>query len=187
MTRGSVRDHISLAIVEAAAAVFAEQGDSASMSDVAEAAGIGRATLYRYFASREDLLRALSAAAVDDASARLVAADLDLVPVPEALARMARAMVACGITFSVIVDEPKYIDRDDMAHRVGRPIRAVLRRGMDDGTIRDDLPLEVVAHLWGGLLSGAIRSIGELDNGVERAGAAVTSLFLDGAAGPSAR
>jgi AcrR family transcriptional regulator len=186
MTRGSVRDHIASAILEAAAAVIAEQGDSASMSDVAEAAGIGRATLYRYFASREDLLRALSAAAVDDASARLAAADLDLVPVPEALARMARAMLACGTTFSVIVDEPQYIDRDDLLRRVGQPIRAVLRRGMDDGTLRDDLPLEVLAQLWGGLLSGAIRSIGELDNGVERAGAAVSSLFLHGAEGPTA-
>jgi hypothetical protein len=57
---------------------------------------------------------------------------------------------------------------------------------MDDGTLRDDLPLEVLAQLWGGLLSGAIRSIGELDNGVERAGAAVSSLFLHGAEGPTA-
>jgi TetR/AcrR family transcriptional repressor of mexCD-oprJ operon len=181
MSRGTVRDHISSAILEAAANVISVQGESASMADVAGAAGIGRATLYRYFASREDLLRALATAAVDDASARLTAADLDSVPVAEALARVARAMVACGLKFSVLIDEPQYIDREDVDRRVGGPVRAVLRRGVEDGTLRHDLPMEVLVQLWGGLLAGAFRSMGELDNSVESASAAVISMFLQGA------
>jgi len=184
MTRGMVRDRFSSSILEAAARVLSEHGAAASMSDVAEAAGIGRATLYRYFASREDLLRALSVAAVDDANARLVAADLDSVPVPEALARVARALVACGVTFAVITDEPQYLDREDLTRRVGGLVRAVLHRGIDDGTLRDDLPLDALYQLWGGLLMGASRSLGPLEHSIERAGAAATSLFLEGASRP---
>lgn len=176
----SVRDLVAAAILDAAAAVIAEHGEAASMADVAEAAGVGRATLYRYFASREDLLRALTKAAIDDASARLVDADLEHVAVPEALARMARALVVSGSKFIVIMDDPQHIDPDEVEHRVGDPLRAVLRRGMEDGTIRRDLPVEVLARLWGGLLVSTIQSMRAFDIGVERASAAMISVFLHG-------
>jgi len=43
-------------VVEAAAAVFAERGMETSVEHVAERAGVGRATVYRSFRSREHLL-----------------------------------------------------------------------------------------------------------------------------------
>jgi TetR/AcrR family transcriptional repressor of mexCD-oprJ operon len=175
-----VRDHVSAAILDAAASVIAEHGEAASMADVAEAAGVGRATLYRYFASREDLMRALTKAAIDDASGRLVDADLENVPVPEALARLARVLVVSGFKFIVIMDEPHLIDHDEAERGVGDPLRAVLRRGVEDGTIRRDLPVEVLAQLWGGLLVSTIRSMRQFDIGVERASAAMSSVFLHG-------
>ena len=47
-------------IVEAAAALFVEQGyDRTSMSAISERVGGSKATLYGYFASKEDLLRAV--------------------------------------------------------------------------------------------------------------------------------
>jgi TetR/AcrR family transcriptional regulator, mexCD-oprJ operon repressor len=184
MTQGhQVRDHITLAILEAAASVIGDRGESASMTEVAEAAGISRATLYRYFASREDLLRALSAAAIEDARLRLVAADLESVPVPEAVARLARAMVGSAVNSSVILAEPQYIDKDEAELKIGVPIRALLQRGMDDGTLRNDLPLELLSRLWGGLLAGAVHSMSQQnhDMGVEGVSAAVTGVFLRGA------
>ena len=57
--RPGLRERVASAIVEAAAVVFAARGDSASMSDVAGAAGVARATVYRYFPSRDALLEAL--------------------------------------------------------------------------------------------------------------------------------
>ena len=47
------------AIIEAAFSVFSKN-PSAALSDVAERAGVGRATLHRHFASRDDLMRALA-------------------------------------------------------------------------------------------------------------------------------
>jgi hypothetical protein len=52
---------------------------------------------------------------------------------------------------------------------------------MEDGTIRQDLPVEVLAQLWGGLLVSTIRSMGQFDIGVERASASMSSVFLRGA------
>jgi AcrR family transcriptional regulator len=176
-----VRDRTTSAILDAAATVIAEHDESASMADVATAAGISRATLYRYFASKEELLRALAGAAIDDVSARLDAADLDTVPVREALARVTRALVACGVKFAVIVEDHRYVDADDVHRRVGDRIRAVFERGIADGTLRGDLPAEVLARLFGALLGGALRSMVQFDGGIERTSAAVCSLFLHGA------
>src|SRR3954466_8573031 len=49
------------AIVEAARAVFAEQGLDAPLDEIARRAGTGNATLYRRFPTREDLVAAVFA------------------------------------------------------------------------------------------------------------------------------
>jgi AcrR family transcriptional regulator len=46
-------------IVEAARAVFAERGVGAPLDDIAKRAGVGNATLYRRFPTREDLVAAV--------------------------------------------------------------------------------------------------------------------------------
>jgi len=176
--RQLVKDHIRQAILDAAAALLLERGDSAIMAELADAAGIGRATLYRYFSTREELMSALASAALDDASSRLEAADLDHVPVPEAMARIFRAILACGAKFEFIRTEHEFIDKDDAAKRIGEPIRAVLRRGMDDGTLRSDLPLEVLSGMFGGMIVGAFRALSIL--GVERASAVAAETLLNG-------
>src|SRR3954467_14909498 len=49
------------AIVEAARAVFAEQGLDAPLDEIAKRAGTGNATLYRRFPARSDLVAAVFA------------------------------------------------------------------------------------------------------------------------------
>lgn len=46
-------------ILDAARAVFAEQGPVAQLSAVARRAGVGEATLYRHFAGRDELIHAV--------------------------------------------------------------------------------------------------------------------------------
>jgi AcrR family transcriptional regulator len=53
------------AIIAAAGALFAEQGTDVLLVDVARRAGVGAATLYRHFPTREDLAEAVYVAEVD--------------------------------------------------------------------------------------------------------------------------
>ena len=104
MTRSTaIHDRVAEAILDAAADLLAEGGEPPSMSDVAAAAGISRATLYRYFPTREQLLQALAAAAVDATATRLAEADLDAVPVPEGIARVARVVAAAGSKYAALI------------------------------------------------------------------------------------
>src|SRR5690348_14133837 len=97
MAKGeALRDRTAAAIIESAAALLAERGEAASMEEIASAAGVGRATLYRYFESREALLRAMTMASAEELAARIKQADLDTVPFDEAIARLARGIIATG-------------------------------------------------------------------------------------------
>src|ERR687885_1764534 len=107
MSKGqtTLQARVSAAILEAAAAVLAERGEQASMADVAAAAGVARATVYRYFPNREALLEALGRLALEDAGERLSAARLAEVPVDEGLSRAVRALVTVGDRFVVLARE----------------------------------------------------------------------------------
>ncbi|MEM9783269.1 MAG: helix-turn-helix domain-containing protein [Pseudomonadota bacterium] len=60
-----IRPETRDAIIEAAFHVYAER-PTASLGDVAERAGVGRATLHRYFPGRADLMRALALTAMEE-------------------------------------------------------------------------------------------------------------------------
>ncbi|MYB34208.1 MAG: helix-turn-helix transcriptional regulator, partial [Gammaproteobacteria bacterium] len=56
------------AIIDAAVGVLARNPD-ASLATIAEAAGVGRATLYRHFPGRNDLIDAISRQAIEETDA----------------------------------------------------------------------------------------------------------------------
>ena len=98
-----IQERVAAAILDVAADLLARGGEPPSMADIAEAAGVARATLYRYFPTRERLLEALAATAFDDAITRLAQADLDTVPVPEAIARLVRLVAAAGSKYAAVI------------------------------------------------------------------------------------
>jgi AcrR family transcriptional regulator len=174
-------DRTATAILDAAAHVLAEHGAGANMAEVAAAAGVGRATLYRYFPSREALLQALAAEALAEAGARLADAGLDHVPVEQALERIVRALVTIGDRYAVLVREHVQPDPSELERLLGAPIRSAFERGAKDGVLRGDIPLEVLLELFGGVLAAAIGLPGQRRLGLEDTVATATSLFLDGA------
>jgi TetR/AcrR family transcriptional regulator, mexCD-oprJ operon repressor len=175
------------AILATAARVLADRPE-ASTGDIAAAAGVGRATLYRYFPTREALLEALEAQAHEELAARITDAGLDRVPVPEALERLLRAFLAVSDYYIVLVRElgkdrhgmdqhhKKELDSELMA-----PIRAVFQRGVDDGTFRDDLGIDALMGLFGGIVLASLKAGVPRTLGVEETAATVVSYFLDGA------
>lgn len=172
------------AILDAAAVVLAERGPAASMVEVADAAGIGRSTLYRYFSSREALLAALADTALAEAGARIRQARLDSVPVEEAVARLARALVAVGSRYMVLVREGAAIDKEALARELRTPVQELFARGQADGELRDDLPVEWLEKLFVGTLLAGLTLAAEQGIGAEETAANVVSLFLDGARRP---
>lgn len=91
-----MQDHITTAILDQAARVLAERREAASLADIARAAGVARSTLYRYFPSREALLQALAGLAATELRTRVHEAEVETLPVPEAIARVTRGFIATG-------------------------------------------------------------------------------------------
>lgn len=175
----SLRERVATAILDAAAVALAERGDDASMADVAEAAGVARATLYRYFPTREALLDALGRAAVEQVGDALDAARLAEVQVDEAVRRAIRALVAAGPYLVVLVRDVGRAERPEFNQRIAAPLRALIDRGREAGALRDDVPAAWMLDSLLALVTTVSSSGPAL--GTEDTVHALTGLVLDGA------
>ena len=175
--RKALPERVAAAILEGAARTLAADGPAASMHDVAAAAGVARATVYRYFPNRQALLDELALLALREIGERMGAARLDEVSLHEGVARVVRALVDVGDLFVVLARErarPEEVDRTLTA-----PVVRLLERGRQAGEIRDDLPVQWLTEaLLGTVLSVLTASP---RRGREDTVAAIASLVLDGA------
>lgn len=162
-------------ILLAAARVLAAR-EGASMADIAAAAEITRGTLYRHFPRRESLIRALEAAANEEAGRRLAEANLAQVPAEEALARATRALVAVGEDFIVLLRERRPPEPGFTA-----PLEALLERGREGGQIRTDVPLATLVEALLVLVGACVRTGAAAGMGVEDISSTALQLFLAGA------
>src|ERR671938_1936113 len=103
--RQALQERVTTAILEAAARVLATGGEQASMNDVAAAAGVARATLYRYFPSRQALLDELGRVAAEEAGARLAAARIEELAAEEGGRRAVGGVGEGGDPFTVVARE----------------------------------------------------------------------------------
>ena len=139
MARGRATDTSSL--VAAAAEVFERKGfRNATIDDVAEAAGVSRATLYKYVDGKQHLLDMIVAAVQDDMAASLdVALCSDGTP-RERLRRFveahAEAFLQNRVFYGIV-----YAEEKDLSDRGRRAFRAWARSRTDDFTalVREDL------------------------------------------------
>lgn len=165
-------------IIEAAARLLATRR-SAGVAEIAAAAGVSRATIYRHFPTRDALLRALADSASAEAEQRLADANLETVPVEEGIARAARALVALGDRYLAALQDPTILGTQNRAIR--EPLTALLRRGQADGPIRSDVPLDCLLESLLALVGACLRSGHHLGQGTEDMSAMIVHLFLEGA------
>ncbi|MEU6590647.1 TetR/AcrR family transcriptional regulator [Streptomyces sp. NPDC046881] len=176
-------------ILEAAVRAFSEKGPDVAIDTIAKAAGVGSATLYRHFPTREALVEAAyrnELARVCDSAAKLLAENapdrairlwmddfIDYLAAKQGMADALRAAVASGADpFAETLD------------KLGTALGTLLHAGADAGLLRPDIdPFDVGFSLAG------VALITSAPDQRERAGR-LLDLLLDGlrygAAGPTA-
>lgn len=147
------RDHV----LRSAAALLTRKS-TATMDEVAKAAGISRATLHRQFAGRDALVRALEALGIAECEAALDAARLDEGPASDAVRRLVRAIEPAAALLAFLYSENQLFEGEQNAGwtRIDDRIAALFRRGQAAGEFRIDLtPAWLTEALYGLLASGA--------------------------------
>ncbi|GGC92596.1 TetR/AcrR family transcriptional regulator [Halopseudomonas salina] len=151
------------AILQAALKVFAEGGvNGVPMPVLAEQAGVGTGTIYRYFSSKEVLVNELFREEKLNLNKRLYAnLDKSLTP-KESFALVWERMVAYtreapeSYRFMELQDHRPYLDEQSrtMEHEAIAPILAYYRRLQEQGVYREDIRAEVLmALIWGAFVN----------------------------------
>jgi AcrR family transcriptional regulator len=157
-------------ILEVAQSVFAECGLELEMNEVAARANLGVGTLYRHFANREDLLRAIVRYTIDDALAQL---RLALASAPDDPHAALQALVFAGLHLQqqyrplfAVMRDPRLAKLLDPSYgqttytRFHETVRDMIDHGIMAGVFRDDLDQEIAAATIMGSFTSAFDLLG---------------------------
>lgn len=148
------RDHV----LRTAAALLTRKS-TATMDEVAKAAGISRATLHRQFAGRDVLVRALESLGIAECEAALDRARLDEGGASDAVRRLVREIEPAAALLAFLYSENQLFEggqQNEGWTRIDDRVAALFRRGQAAGEFRIDLtPAWLTEALYGLLASGA--------------------------------
>ena len=136
-------------IIASAQRVFASAGPEAAMEDVAAGAGVGVATVYRRFPTKEALLRVVLNRRFDEvvgAALECAQREVDARDAMRAALRGAVSFIA-GDPNTMAAAMSSALMTMDLAYRFFEPVAAIVRRGQHDGVFRDDLVAEDVPRI----------------------------------------
>ncbi|MEW2502790.1 TetR/AcrR family transcriptional regulator [Amycolatopsis sp. CA-161197] len=143
-------------VLDAAAEVFAEHGCSATLADVAKAAGVGVATVYRTFPTKDDLIHDVYAPLFELAENQAIDASLDPDPwagiagfLEKSVTTLApdkgfRELLSGSYSESLGWSRPRTPHRlaklvEDTHNRTGKHLGRLVQRARESGRVRDDL------------------------------------------------
>ena len=144
------------ALLRAVEVMYAEQGVLPGMHALAARAGVGVATLYRHFPTREDLMAGLA----ESRLAQLVELVEEAVAVEdarEAVATLLASVVAAGCDPALVrhVTTSRGGAAGPLLDRFHRGVDALLDRARADGAVRQDVDRARLVALLHGLLAAA--------------------------------
>jgi len=132
------------------------QNPGATMADIAKAAGVGRATLHRHFASRDKLIVALCRAAMLELDTAVEVATKDAQSYTEGLRRSLDAMIplAHRMTFLGFMtsDDPELAED---YRRSDDEMRAAIEQAKVEGTFDPHVPTAWILAAYEGLVQTA--------------------------------
>ena len=165
--RESILDHATTLLIE---------DPAIGMGDIATASGIGRATLYRHFATREELIEAIAARAIDETERVITTSRLDEGTATEALLRLITAIFDIGDRYGFLLAQRTELCRAEeggmqVEERIAGPLVALCERGQATGEFSRSLPPTWMTTMFGlvivaaahGVLTGRLRQEGALD------------------------
>jgi AcrR family transcriptional regulator len=167
-------------VLAAAAAAIRRDGVGVPIATIAADAGVGVATLYRRYPSREDLLAALTLRSfrlvLDAAQSAAACPDSGI----DALRGFIEQTIEQGPELVLPMHGgPVPLDEDTVALRseVHATIEKVLRRGKQDGTIRADVaPIDII--IFGALLAQPLPHVPDWRSAARRQ----AKIYFDGLA-----
>lgn len=151
-------------LLDAAAAAFAEHGMDVSISQIAELAGVGKGTVFRHFATKEDLVAAIFADRLED----LASIGERQLAVPDAGVGLLEFMMAgaelqirdrsfCQAAAGIAADHPAVQAVHD---RLLAVVAALTERAQHQGVVRDDIVGQDVVLI----LNAASQAVAPLPN-----------------------
>ncbi|WP_300682014.1 TetR/AcrR family transcriptional regulator [Nocardioides sp.] len=145
------------AVLAAAIEVFTEQGLEATIPEIAARAGVGKATVYRSYPSKADLIQAIAHQGAEWIHGCLIEASRNPDPLAgieefltATMTRLAGDKLMSDI-FDSIDESGKLAHRDDERHREAESaIDSLLQRARDHGQIRTDITGFDIQVMMGG-------------------------------------
>ncbi len=137
-------------LIEAAHAVFSERGGQAEMKEIAERAGVGIGTIYRNFATKDDLLRAIKNTQLTTAVEMIERLSAESDPrsvlgnlISKMLMQAEENLALCQAIMGGPGGPPK--EPEDFA-RLLDALVVPIRMAQEAGACRTDLPAEFLAQ-----------------------------------------
>jgi TetR/AcrR family transcriptional repressor of mexCD-oprJ operon len=155
-------------ILEAAVACLSRDPE-ASVGEIAEAAGVGRVTLYGHFASREALIEAALTRLLDEGDEVLATLDLSGEP-REALRTLIESgwllMAQAGAVLDAARGTLPPGRIQELHAKPAQRVEDLIRRGQSEGVFRADLPASWLTSTLHHLMKGAALDVsrGTLDS-----------------------
>jgi AcrR family transcriptional regulator len=166
-------------VVAAALQVLCDR-PAASMQEIADASLLGRATLYRHFASRDELIADLIERVLHESQILSERAAAQDGPALAVLATLCRETVELGDRYRFLAA----CAPDMIRAREKTALLAYVRRAQRDGELRSDLPAKWILESLRGLAIAALGAISDGQLSVSRASDLVAATFVASVAPP---
>ncbi|MCE8006496.1 TetR/AcrR family transcriptional regulator [Aestuariivita sp.] len=169
-------------LLEAGFAVLS-RNPGASLADVAQAAGVGRATLHRHFSSRSDLVTALARQAMRELAEAVDTATADAESYWDGLRLAMQAVVPLAHRHMFLMrDENLSPDVEAAFAQDARELRDTIDAAKAEGAIRADLPTEGVALAYDYLIYAGWEMVRRDEATPRQAADLAWTMFAKGAA-----
>ncbi len=152
------------AILDAAVDVLARR-PRATLAEIAEDAGVGRATVHRHFRSRDELLTTLARQAIDQTDDACRSIDYYGQPASTSLRQTIEAIVPLGSRYAFLAYQ-NISDRDDSPigadlRRQAEQMRQLVAAAQDEGMFAPDVPIAWIVATIDALIYAAWNTVSD--------------------------